>query len=62
MEEGDCLVFPALDYTCGRILPKQKNERTLVIFYENTAAVSADMLVQDATDISAVTTVIPLER
>ena len=58
------MVFPALDYTHGSILPKQKNERILVICYENTAAVSAVVSVQDATDISAVTTAttIPLER
>ena len=56
------MVFPALDYTHGSILPKQKNERKLVIFYKNTTAVSANVSVQDATDISAVTIAVPLER
>ena len=56
------MVFPALDYTHGSILPKQKNERILVICYENTTADSVDVLVQDAADISAFPTVVPLER
>ena len=56
------MVFPALDYTHGSIFPKQKNERILVIFYKNTTAVSANVSVQDATDISAVTIAVPLER
>ena len=56
------MVFPALDYTHVSIFPKQKNQRTLVIFYENTAAVSITVSVQDTTDTSAITTAVPLER
>ena len=56
------MVFPALDYTHGSILPKQKNEKTLVIFYENTVTVSAAVSVQDATDISTVTPSVLLKR
>ena len=62
MEERDRLVFLALDYTHGSIYPKQKNARILVIFYENTATIPADMVVQDTTDISAIITAVPLER